>query len=129
MYAWIWRRLPFGRPGKIIGSLILTAVTVAGVWVLGFPAAQPLLPFWAGRGAAVTRARNTATGRHLYAADRTVRGRVSDLRRVPGSPGVRRRVWRDRHPRTGIAARKDVGGLSRRRRSARRAAQPVHRDP
>jgi hypothetical protein len=45
MYAWIWRRLPFGLPGKIIGSLVLTAVAVAALWFWAFPAAEPLLPF------------------------------------------------------------------------------------
>jgi hypothetical protein len=45
MYAWIWRRLPFGLPGKIIGSLLLTAVAVSLLWYLVFPAAEPLLPF------------------------------------------------------------------------------------
>jgi hypothetical protein len=45
MYAWIWRKLPFGVPGKIIGSLLLVSVVVAGLWLWGFPAAEPLLPF------------------------------------------------------------------------------------
>jgi hypothetical protein len=45
VYSWIWRRLPFGLAGKIVGSLILTAVTVAVLWFWVFPAAEPLLPF------------------------------------------------------------------------------------
>jgi hypothetical protein len=45
MYAWIWQHLPFGRPGKIIGSVILIAATVAILWYVVFPAAEPLLPF------------------------------------------------------------------------------------
>jgi hypothetical protein len=45
MYAWIWRKLPFGLPGKMIGSLLLVSVIVAGLWFWGFPAAEPLLPF------------------------------------------------------------------------------------
>jgi hypothetical protein len=45
MYAWIWRRLPFGLIGKMAGSLILTAVAVAVLWFWAFPAAEPLLPF------------------------------------------------------------------------------------
>lgn len=45
MYAWIWRHLPFGRPGKIIGSLLLTGAVVAVLWYVVFPWAEPLLPF------------------------------------------------------------------------------------
>ncbi|PZM98003.1 MAG: hypothetical protein DIU79_01170 [Actinobacteria bacterium] len=45
MYAWIWRRLPFGLPGKIIGSLLLAAAFVALLWYVVFPWAEPLLPF------------------------------------------------------------------------------------
>jgi hypothetical protein len=45
VYAWIWRRLPFGLPGKLIGSLILIAGVVALLWLWAFPTAEPLLPF------------------------------------------------------------------------------------
>ncbi len=45
MYTWIWRRLPFGLPGKIIGSVLLVAAVVALLWYLVFPAVEPLLPF------------------------------------------------------------------------------------
>ncbi|HEY8533800.1 MAG TPA: hypothetical protein VIL44_08015 [Micromonospora sp.] len=45
MYAWIWRRLPFGLPGKIVGSLVLAAAFVALLWYVVFPWAEPLLPF------------------------------------------------------------------------------------
>ena len=45
MYAWIWRKLPFGVPGKIIGSLLLVTLVVAALWFKGFPLAEPLLPF------------------------------------------------------------------------------------
>ncbi len=45
MYAWIWRKLPFGLPGKIIGSLALVAATGALLWYVVFPWAEPLLPF------------------------------------------------------------------------------------
>ncbi|WP_428962740.1 hypothetical protein [Micromonospora fluostatini] len=45
MYAWIWRRLPFGLPGKLIGSLMLATATVALLWYVVFPWAEPLLPF------------------------------------------------------------------------------------
>ena len=45
MYAWIWRKLPFGVPGKIVGSLALIAATGALLWYVVFPWAEPLLPF------------------------------------------------------------------------------------
>ncbi len=45
MYAWIWRRLPFGLPGKVIGSALLVVAVVAVLWFWVFPAAEPLLPF------------------------------------------------------------------------------------
>ena len=45
MYAWIWRKLPFGLPGKLFGSLVLATATVALLWFVVFPWAEPLLPF------------------------------------------------------------------------------------
>jgi hypothetical protein len=45
MYAWIWRHLPFGRPGKITLSLLLIGLVVAVLWYKVFPWAEPLLPF------------------------------------------------------------------------------------
>ena len=45
MYSWIWRKLPFGVPGKIIGSLLLVTLVVGALWLKGFPLAEPLLPF------------------------------------------------------------------------------------
>jgi hypothetical protein len=45
VYAWIWRHLPFGRAGKIIGSLLLVGLTSALLWYVVFPWAEPLLPF------------------------------------------------------------------------------------
>ncbi|WP_018724298.1 hypothetical protein [Salinispora fenicalii] len=45
MYAWIWRKLPFGLPGKLAGSVLLTTATVALLWYVVFPWAEPLLPF------------------------------------------------------------------------------------
>lgn len=44
MYAWVWRRLPFGLPGKLIGSLLLITGTVALLWYVVFPWAEPYLP-------------------------------------------------------------------------------------
>lgn len=45
MYGWIWRRLPFGRPGKIVGSILLAVAAGAVLWLWVFPAVHPLLPF------------------------------------------------------------------------------------
>lgn len=45
MYGWIWRKLPLGVPGKIIGSLLLIAAVGAALWYWVFPAVDPLLPF------------------------------------------------------------------------------------
>jgi hypothetical protein len=45
MYGWIWRKLPFGLPGKIIGSLVLAVAVGALFWYVVFPWATPLLPF------------------------------------------------------------------------------------
>jgi hypothetical protein len=45
MYAWIWRKLPFGLWGKLIGSLGLIVATTALLWYVVFPWATPLLPF------------------------------------------------------------------------------------
>jgi hypothetical protein len=45
VYAWIWHRLPFGLPGKIVGSLLLAALFGAVLWFWVFPAVEPLLPF------------------------------------------------------------------------------------
>lgn len=45
MYGWIWNKLPFGLPGKIIGSLLLIGIAVWLLWYHAFPAVEPLLPF------------------------------------------------------------------------------------
>ena len=45
MYAWIWRKLPFGLWGKLAGSIGLTVAAVALLWYVVFPWATPLLPF------------------------------------------------------------------------------------
>ncbi|MBQ0990669.1 hypothetical protein [Micromonospora sp. H61] len=45
MYAFIWRKLPFGVVGKLTGSVLLVAATVALLWYVAFPWAEPLLPF------------------------------------------------------------------------------------
>lgn len=45
MYGWIWRKLPFGLPGKIIGSLALSAGAFALLWFVLFPAVRPHMPW------------------------------------------------------------------------------------
>ena len=45
MYAWIWRKLPFGVPGKLAGSVVLVVAVGALLWYVVFPWATPLLPF------------------------------------------------------------------------------------
>jgi hypothetical protein len=45
MYSWIWRHLPFGLGGKIVGSLLLASAVGALLWFQVFPAVEPLLPF------------------------------------------------------------------------------------
>jgi hypothetical protein len=45
MYVWIWRRLPGGLPGKLVGSLVLLAAALALLFFLVFPWAERHLPF------------------------------------------------------------------------------------
>ncbi|MEU6247017.1 hypothetical protein [Glycomyces sp. NPDC047010] len=45
MYSWIWSKLPFGLPGKIIGSVALSAGTFALLWFVLFPAIRPHMPW------------------------------------------------------------------------------------
>ena len=45
MYAWIWRKLPYGLPGKITGSVVLISTVGVLLWYVVFPWATPLLPF------------------------------------------------------------------------------------
>lgn len=45
MYGWIWRKLPLGLPGKIIGTLVLVGGVIALLWFVVFPAVDPILPF------------------------------------------------------------------------------------
>lgn len=45
MYVWIWRRLPGGLPGKLVGSLALLAGALALLFFLLFPWAEKRLPF------------------------------------------------------------------------------------
>jgi hypothetical protein len=45
MYAWLWRKLPFGKWGKLGGSVALILATAALLWYVVFPWAEPILPF------------------------------------------------------------------------------------
>ena len=45
MYVWIWRHLPGGLPGKLLGTLVLLAGVVALLFLVVFPWAEPRLPF------------------------------------------------------------------------------------
>lgn len=44
MYTWIWRTLPGGLPGKLLGSLVLLSAAVALLFFVVFPAVEPLVP-------------------------------------------------------------------------------------
>jgi hypothetical protein len=44
VYTWIWRTLPGGLPGKLIGCAILIASVGVLLWFVVFPWAEPLLP-------------------------------------------------------------------------------------
>ncbi|MFL6239015.1 MAG: hypothetical protein ACJ735_05930 [Actinomycetes bacterium] len=45
MYVWLWRKLPGGRPGKVAGSIALLLGTLALLFFVIFPWAEPRLPF------------------------------------------------------------------------------------
>ncbi len=45
MYGWIWRTLPGGLPGKLVGSLLLLLPRSLLLFIVVFPAVEPLLPF------------------------------------------------------------------------------------
>ena len=45
MYVWLWRTLPGGLPGKLLGSLLLLTAAVLLLFFVVFPAVEPLLPF------------------------------------------------------------------------------------
>jgi hypothetical protein len=49
MYRWIWRRLPFGAPGKVASMALLLAAVVALLWFIAFPVVDRLLPTNDGR--------------------------------------------------------------------------------
>ena len=45
MYGWIWRTLPGGGTGKLLGTLVLLTAVVLLLLFVVFPAVEPLLPF------------------------------------------------------------------------------------
>jgi hypothetical protein len=45
VYSWIWRHLPGGLPGRLLGSLVLFALVVLLLFAVVFPAVEPLLPY------------------------------------------------------------------------------------
>lgn len=45
MYVWIWRHLPGGLPGKLVGTLVLLVGVLALLFFLVFPWAETRLPF------------------------------------------------------------------------------------
>jgi cytoskeletal protein RodZ len=45
VYAWIWRKLPFGLWGKLTSSIVLVVAVGVLLWYVVFPWATPLLPF------------------------------------------------------------------------------------
>ena len=44
MYGWIWRSLPGGTAGKVLGCAVLLALAVVLLFLVVFPAVEPLLP-------------------------------------------------------------------------------------
>jgi len=45
MYVWIWRHIPGGIPGKLLGSLVLLVAAVALLFFVIFPRVEKKLPF------------------------------------------------------------------------------------
>lgn len=45
MYGWIWRRLPGGLVGKLLGASLLVLAVVALLLFVVFPYVEPMLPF------------------------------------------------------------------------------------
>ncbi|MBA3369223.1 MAG: hypothetical protein H0T99_11250 [Geodermatophilaceae bacterium] len=45
MYTWIWRILPGGLPGKLVGSVLLIAAVSVLLLFVVFPWVEPMLPF------------------------------------------------------------------------------------
>jgi hypothetical protein len=49
MYSWIWRHLPFGLTGRMIGSLLLVGGVAALLWYQVFPNIEQYMPFTDGQ--------------------------------------------------------------------------------
>ena len=45
MYTWIWRHIPGGLPGKLLGSAVLVFAVIVFLFLVVFPWAEPRLPF------------------------------------------------------------------------------------
>lgn len=45
MYGWVWRHLPGGLAGKLLGSLVLLVAVLALLYFVVFPWVEPRLPF------------------------------------------------------------------------------------
>jgi hypothetical protein len=45
VYGWIWRTLPGGIPGKLLGCAVLLFATLLLLFLVIFPWAGPKLPF------------------------------------------------------------------------------------
>jgi hypothetical protein len=45
VYPWIWRKLPGGLPGKLLGSLALLIGVLALLFFVVFPWVEPRLPY------------------------------------------------------------------------------------
>ena len=45
MYTWVWRHLPGGLAGKLLGSVVLVFGVVVVLFLVVFPWAEPRLPF------------------------------------------------------------------------------------
>ena len=44
MYLWLWRHLPGGVTGKLVGTVILALAAAALLWFVVFPWLTPQLP-------------------------------------------------------------------------------------
>jgi hypothetical protein len=45
VYTWIWRILPGGLPGKLVGSVLLIAAVSVLLLFVVFPWVEPMLPY------------------------------------------------------------------------------------
>jgi hypothetical protein len=45
MYSWLWRKLPGGIAGKLLGFTVLIAGVIVLLFLVVFPWASPKLPF------------------------------------------------------------------------------------